>query len=280
MSFKDQEPVFDSKYKAAVIQMNSQPNVEKNLNQAYIYIKEAADRGAKVVGLPENFSFLGGLSMRMENAAEIAVKIPAFLSETAKEFAIYLMGGSYPVPASEGKVFNCSTLYSPAGKRLIAYNKIHLFDVLLDSNETYRESSYVEAGKIEPAIYEDNIIGSWGLSICYDLRFPEYYRKLVKNGALVLSIPSAFTFTTGKDHWKTLLRARAIENTSYVFAPAQTGLHGKNRKTWGHAMIVDPWGEVIAEAEREPGVVYASINPARITEVRRSIPSLRHRRLK
>lgn len=270
--------MFASKFKAAVVQMNSQSDIEWNLEQAYIYIKEAAERGAKVVGLPENFSFLGGLSMRMENADTIAERVPAFLSETAKEFAIYLMGGSYPVPASEGKVFNCSTLYSPAGKRLIAYQKIHLFDVILDKNETYNESSYVEAGELKPAIYHDDHIGSWGLSVCYDLRFPEYYRQLVKNGAMILSIPSAFTFTTGKDHWEPLLRARAIENTSYVFAPAQTGLHGENRKTWGHAMIIDPWGEILAEAEREPGIVYATIDPERLSEVRRAIPSLKHRK--
>lgn len=271
--------MFASKYKAAVIQMNSQTNLERNLDQANIYIKAAVDQGAKVVGLPENFAFLGGLSMRLENVDTIADKVPSFLSETAKKFSIYVMGGSYPVPASSGKVYNHSTLYDPEGKELISYDKIHLFDVSLDQDEEYNESSYVEAGKPEPAVYEDGTIGSWGLSVCYDLRFPEYYRKLVDHGAAILSIPSAFTYTTGKHHWRSILRARAIENTSYVFAPAQTGLHGNNRQTWGHAMIVDPWGEVIADAGREPGVAYATIDANRISEVRQWIPSLKHRRL-
>lgn len=271
--------MFTSKYKAAVVQMNSQTSLEQNLDQAYIHIKEAVDQGAKVVGLPENFAFLGGLSMRLKNADTIADKVPSFLSETAKNFSIYLLGGSYPIPAPKGKVFNCSTFYGPGGKQLASYDKIHLFDVSLDQNEEYRESSYVEAGKPEPAVYEDQWIGKWGLSVCYDLRFPEYYRMLVEKGAAILSIPSAFTYTTGKHHWKPLLRARAIENTSYVFAPAQTGLHGKNRQTWGHAMIVDPWGEVVTDAGREPGVACATIDSKRISEVRRSIPSLKHRRL-
>lgn len=271
--------MFESKYKAAVVQMNSQTRLEQNLEQAYIYIKAAVDQGARVVGLPENFAFLGGLSMRIEHAETIAEETSAFLSKTAQNFSIYLMGGSYPVPASGDKVYNHSTLYDPDGKELISYDKIHLFDVSLDRDEAYNESAYVEAGKAEPAVYADDIIGGWGLSVCYDLRFPEYYRVLVDRGAEILSIPSAFTYTTGKHHWSPLLRARAIENTSYVFAPAQTGLHGSNRETWGHAMIVDPWGEVIADAGSEPGIVCATIDPARIREVRQSIPSLKHRRL-
>ncbi|SHE48509.1 Predicted amidohydrolase [Fodinibius roseus] len=272
--------MFETKYKAAVVQMNSQTRLDQNLDQAYIYIKAAVDQGARIVGLPENFAFLGGLSMRIEHGDTIAEETSVFLSETAREFSIYLMGGSYPVPASVNKVYNRSTLYDPDGKELIHYDKIHLFDVSLERDETYNESAYVEAGKAEPAVYADDTIGGWGLSVCYDLRFPEYYRALVDRGAEILSIPSAFTYTTGRDHWSPLLRARAIENTSYVFAPAQTGLHGSNRETWGHAMIVDPWGEVIADAGSEPGIVCATIDPARIREVRRSIPSLNHRRLK
>lgn len=271
--------MYASSYTAAVIQMNSQTDVAWNLDQAYTLIRKAAEQGVRVAGLPENFAFLGGLSMRMEKADTIAEQVPPFLSDTAKEVGIYLMGGSYPVPASDGKVFNRSSLYSPEGEELISYDKIHLFDVTLGDDEAYRESDYVEAGKPEPAVYTDGIIGQWGLSICYDLRFPEYYRKLVDNEGTILSIPSAFTYTTGKDHWKTLLKARAIENTSYVFAPAQTGVHGENRKTWGHAMIVDPWGKIIADAGKEPGIACAEIDPRRIAEVRRSIPSLKHRRL-
>ncbi|TYP95160.1 putative amidohydrolase [Fodinibius salinus] len=271
--------MFSSSYKAAVIQMNSRTNLDANLEQAYNFIEEAAEQGAKIVGLPENFSFLGGLSMRMKQADEIAERVPEFLSQTASEFSIYLMGGSYPVPTSDNKLYNHSTLYNPQGKELVSYNKIHLFDVDLGNNESYRESDYVESGALNPTVYEDENIGSWGLTVCYDLRFPELYRKLMEKGSHVLSIPSAFTYTTGKDHWRLLLRARAIENTAYVFAPAQTGTHGSDRRTWGHAMIVDPWGNVIADAGTEPGVAYAEIDHKKIKEVRSQIPSLEHRRL-
>lgn len=259
--------------------MNSQTALDENLEYAYQFIRQAAEEGATVVGLPENFAFLGGLGMRLKKADEIMEKVPVFLSETAEEFGIYLMGGSYPAPAADGKVFNRSTLYNPAGDLLTQYDKIHLFDVSLSDGEAYRESDYVAPGKPEAATYSDETIGCWGLSVCYDLRFPEYYRRLTENGGQVLSIPSAFTYTTGKVHWKTLLKARAIENTSYVFAPAQTGLHGKDRKTWGHAMIIDPWGDILADAGSDPGIASAVIDPSRITEVRKSIPSLQHRRL-
>ncbi|WP_445665004.1 carbon-nitrogen hydrolase family protein [Fodinibius sp. AD559] len=271
--------MFSESYKAAVIQMNSQTDLQANLDSAYQFIKESVEKGAKVVGLPENFAFLGGLSIRMKKADKIAEEVPKFLSETAKEFNVYIMGGSYPVPADNGKVYNHSPLYTPSGKEVQSYNKIHLFDVDLDEDESYRESDYVETGDLETAIYESDQIGNWGLSVCYDLRFPELYRKLVDDGADILSIPSAFTYTTGQDHWRFLLRARAIENTSYVIAPAQTGLHGKNRKTWGHAMIIDPWGRVIADAGQEPGIAIAEIDPTKIQEVRSQIPSLNHRRM-
>lgn len=266
-------------FKAAVVQMSSQTNIDDNLDQAYSLIKEAADNNALVAGLPENFAFLGGLSMRMKKAEEIAEKVPRFLSATANEFSLFLMGGSYPVPAPDHKVYNHSVLYGPEGNELISYNKIHLFDVSLGEEEKYRESNYVVPGDLTPAVHKDETIGNWGLSICYDLRFPELYKALTDQGAEIISVPSAFTFTTGQDHWEPLLKARAIETTSYVFAPAQTGVHGKNRNTWGHSMIVDPWGEVVADAGREPGVAYAEINPQRIKAVRKMVPSLQHHRL-
>ena len=270
--------MFASPYQAAVIQMNSSTDLGANFDQAYRLIRQAVHRDALLVGLPENFAFLGGLSMRMNRAHEIAQKAPEFLSETAQELGIYILGGSYPVPAADSKVYNYTTLYGPEGKELMGYNKIHLFDVDLSELETYRESDYVEAGDLSAALYEDDTIGCWGLSVCYDLRFPEHYRKLAAEGAEILSVPSAFTHTTGRDHWKPLLRARAIENTSYVFAPAQTGLHGENRRTWGRAMIVNPWGTVIADASKDPGIAIAEINPDKLKEVRAKIPSLNHRR--
>jgi len=271
--------MFSSSYKAAVIQMNSKTDLNANLERAYNLINEAAQNDALVVGLPENFAFLGGLSMRMKQADDIAARVPEFLSATAKEFSVYLMGGSYPVPTPEGKVYNHSALYDPQGNECISYDKIHLFDVDLSNEEMYRESNYVESGSLKSALFENNEIGGWGLTVCYDLRFPELYRQLVEEGAQILSVPSAFTYTTGQDHWEVLLRARAIENTAYVFAPAQTGIHGGDRKTWGHAMIVDPWGNVIADAGEEPGVAYGEIDPDKLAKVRSKIPSLQHRRL-
>lgn len=266
-------------YTVAAVQMNSQPDLDHNLDQAYGYIREASGKEAILVALPENFAFLGKLDARLEESEKIAVQVEKFLAETAREFEIYLLGGSYPVLTASGKVFNRSTLIAPDGSTLASYDKIHLFDVDLEGGESYRESDYVQPGENEPVTVNVEDLGIMGLSVCYDLRFPELYRVLSKNGAELLTVPSAFTLTTGKVHWHPLLRARAIENTCYVLAPAQTGLHGKNRNTYGHSLIIDPWGTVLADAGEETGVVYANCDPKRLGEVRRSIPSLKHRRL-
>jgi predicted amidohydrolase len=271
--------MFSTSYRAAAVQMNSQTDLESNLDQAYTLIKKSSEKGARVTGLPENFAFFGGLSKRINHADEIAERVPSFLAEAAKEFDMYLIGGSFPIPTSSSdKVYNHTTMYGPEGEELASYNKIHLFDANLSDEESYRESDYIEPGTLEPVVYKNNIIGNWGLTVCYDMRFPELFRQLIEQDAEILSIPSAFTYTTGQDHWKSLLRSRAIENTSYVFAPAQTGAHGKNRKTWGHAMIIDPWGRILADAGQEPGIALAEIDPEKIQEVRRKIPSLQHRR--
>lgn len=266
-------------FHAAAIQMNSQPDLELNLEQAYTLIKEASGKGALLVGLPENFAWLGDLQRRIKNAEKIARQVPGFLKDTAVEFGIYLLGGGFPVPAGEfnNKVYNRSLLIDPQGREAAVYDKIHLFDVDLPGDETYRESAFVSAGKKRSVTYSSDEIGVLGLSICYDLRFPELYRRLSDKGADLLCIPSAFTATTGKAHWEPLIRARAIENTTYVFAPAQAGVHGKHRETHGHAMIVDPWGIILADAGESPGVAMAEIDPKRIGEVRRRIPSLEHR---
>lgn len=263
----------------AAVQMNSQPDLDSNLDQAYGFIKEAAGKGAELIGLPENFAYLGNLDARLEESERIAVQAEKFLAEAARAFEVHLLGGSYPVLSASGKVFNRSTLIAPDGSTLASYDKIHLFDVDLEAGESYRESDYVQPGENEPVSIDVENLGNIGLSVCYDLRFPELYRVLSKNGAELLTVPSAFTRTTGKDHWHPLLKARAIENTCFVLAPAQTGLHGKNRKTYGHSLILDPWGTVLADAGEETGVVVAKCNPHRLDEVRRSIPSLKHRRL-
>ena len=270
--------MLSTSYRAAAVQMNSGTDVDNNLKQARQLIKQAAEEGAKVIGLPENFAFLGGLSMRIDQADNIAGKAKAFLEDCSREFGIYLLGGSYPRPAGEGKVYNHSAFYGPDGTLLTSYDKIHLFDATLSEDEAYAESDYIKPGRPEPVVYRNESIGNWGLSVCYDLRFPEYYRQVVSDGAEILAIPSSFTYTTGRDHWLPLLRARAIENTSYVFAPAQTGYHGKDRRTWGHALLVDPWGEVLSDAGTEPGLACGRIDGHRLAEVRRAIPSLQHRR--
>ena len=266
-------------FKAAVIQMNSQPDVDHNLDQAYQLLKEAAKGGARLVGLPENFAFLGNLKKRMQLAGTIAEKAHPFLKQTAKELGIYLLGGSYPAPADEsnGKTYNRSVLFGPDGKERARYDKVHLFDVDLPNGESYRESDYVKPGVNNPVVCKTDICGIIGMSICYDLRFPELYRKLSEQQSDMLCVPSAFTETTGRAHWKPLLRARAIENTAYVFAPAQTGKHGEKRRTYGHALIADPWGRIIADAGKQKGFAIAEIDATTIKQVRAKIPSLQHR---
>lgn len=266
-------------YKLAAVQMNSQPDSDHNFEEAYGFIKEAAKQGGLFISLPENFAYLGDLEARLEQSAKIATQAEKFLMETAEEFGIYLLGGSYPVLAASGKVYNRSTLIGPKGNTLAKYDKIHLFDVDLEDGESYRESDYVQPGENGPVVYASDDLGTIGLSVCYDLRFPELYRALSEKGAEILTVPSAFTKTTGKDHWHPLLKARAIENTSYVLASAQTGTHGKKRKTYGHSLIIDPWGRILADGGEATGVIYAEFSPDILKEVRRSIPSLEHRRL-
>ena len=266
-------------FKAAAIQLNSQPYLDLNLEISYKCIKEAAGEGARLVGLPENFSFLGDLPAKMEQAVTISKQTEPFLKEAAEEFGIYLLGGSYPVPTNSGKLLNRSLLLDPKGNIIATYDKIHLFDVDLENDESYRESDYVEGGTPKPVLADTGDMGIIGLSVCYDLRFPELYRQLSAEGAELLTVPSAFTKTTGKDHWFPLLRARAIENTCYLFAPAQTGTHGEKRMTYGHSLIIDPWGRVLADGGEEPGITYAEIDADVLKQVRTSIPSLKHRRL-
>jgi len=174
-------------------------------------------------------------------------------------------------------VYNTVSLFGPEGTQLATYKKVHLFDVNLPDGNTYQESHTVLSGTELPPAYQSDTFGTLGLSVCYDVRFPELYRHLSKQGADVLLIPAAFTAFTGKDHWQVLLQARAIENTCYVIAPAQTGKHYARRQSHGHALIVDPWGTILADAGDKPGVAIAPIDPARVAQVRRQMPSLNHR---
>lgn len=270
-------------YRAAALQMNSQADLQLNFEQAHELIAGAAGRECRLICLPENFPWMGALDERSRRAGEIAGETRKFLADAASEFGIWLSGGTYPEPAgedsSDGRVYARSPLLNPRGEIVAAYDKMHLFDVDLPGDESYRESDYIRPGETGPVVWSSPETGSLGLSVCYDLRFPELYRALSARGAQVLLVPSAFTHTTGRDHWRTLLRARAVENTCWVVAAAQTGVHGRSRSTWGHALIADPWGRVADEAGTAPGMAVAEIDFGRLEEVRRSIPSLRHRRM-
>lgn len=264
-------------YLAAAVQMTSLPDLEKNLTQAEEWIDLAVRRGAELVGLPENFSFLGDETQKVQQAPEIADRTEKFLKTMAQRYQITLLGGGFPVPASEGHVTNTLLLVGPDGQMQARYNKVHLFDVDLPDGNTYQESATVLAGREYPPVYDSERFGRLGFSICYDVRFPELYRHLASQAAEVIFVPAAFTAFTGKDHWQVLLQARAIENTAYIIAPAQTGVHYGRRQTHGHAMIVDPWGIVLANAGREPGLAIAEISPRRLATVRQQMPCLQHR---
>jgi predicted amidohydrolase len=259
--------------------MTSQPDLEKNLAAAEELIELAVGKGAELIGLPENFAFMGAETDKIAQAETIALKADKFLRTMAQRFQVTILGGGFPVPVTgiADKAYNTAILVDGNGAELARYQKVHLFDVNVPDGNTYQESSTVMAGIDLPPIYGSDSFGKIGLSICYDVRFPELYRYLSRQGADVLFVPAAFTAFTGKDHWKVLLQARAIENTCYIIAPAQTGNNYERRHTHGHAMIIDPWGVVLADAGEEVGVAIAEINPQRLQQVRRQMPSLQHR---
>lgn len=265
-------------YLAAAIQMTSVPDLQKNLAQAEELIDLAVRQGAELVGLPENFSFMGEEKDKLAQGNAIAQVTETFLHTMAQRFQVTILGGGFPIPVdSSGKVYNTALLINANGQELARYQKVHLFDVNVPDGNTYQESSTVMAGLELPPVYASPELGKIGLSICYDVRFPELYRHLSNQGADILFVPAAFTAFTGKDHWQVLLQSRAIENTCYVIAPAQTGTNYDRRQTHGHAMIIDPWGVILADAGEKPGVAIAEIKPTRLEQVRRQMPSLQHR---
>ncbi len=261
--------------RVAAVQMVSTPRVAENLQTAGELIAEAAAQGAELVALPEYFPIMG-----MRDADKVAVRetfgaglIQDFLAETAKKHGIWLIGGSMPLEArSEGKVLNTTLVFNPQGERVARYDKIHLFGFQKDT-ERYNESATIEPGS-EPVAFSTPF-GRVGLSICYDLRFPELFRALGEVDLLVL--PAAFTEMTGRAHWEILLRARAIENQCYVLAIGQGGVHENKRETHGNSMLIDPWGDIIARQPKGAGVVIGELDHARIAEVRTSLPALKHR---
>jgi predicted amidohydrolase len=258
--------------------MTSGADKAQNLEVATRLIKKAAESGADFVGLPENFSWMGPEPERAGNAETLEGATLARMAELARSLKITVLAGSVlETGAPGGRLFNTSTLFGPDGARIGLYRKIHLFDVEVGDGQTYRESAAVAPGT--EVVVADAPLGKVGLSVCYDLRFPELYRQLAKNGAVLLTVPAAFTLMTGKDHWEVLLRARAIENQAYVIAPAQQGKHPKDRLTWGHAMVVDPWGLVTARASEGEGLAIAELDLEYLAKVRRTLPALQHRRL-
>ncbi len=261
------------------VQMNSGPEIQDNLQSAAKLIISAAKEGAEFIVTPENTDFMRlNARLTLETALE-ADKHPGiqFFSVLAKELGVWLLIGSMKVKASENKVANRSFLFNPKGQLMASYDKIHLFDADLQNGESYRESEFAIAG--EKAVIANVEDRSLGMSICYDVRFPYLYRTLAQNGAEMIAIPSAFAAHTGKDHWETLVRARAIETGSYVIAPAQYGEHEGGRKTHGHSMIVDPLGRILKEVtEDQDGVITHKIKFIEVAKARTAIPSLKHDR--
>ncbi|GIK23829.1 MAG: hydrolase [Betaproteobacteria bacterium] len=259
----------------AAVQMVSGPDIAQNLRVADALVAEAAAGGARLVALPEYFPLISGNETDKVRAREKdgAGPLQDFLRETAQRHQVWLVGGSIPLEASiPEKVRNSCLVYDDAGRRVARYDKIHLFG-FTRGTERYNESQTIEAGGEVVAF--DSPVGRVGLSICYDLRFPELYRAM---GAVdLLVVPAAFTHTTGQAHWELLLRARAVENLCYVLASAQGGTHPSGRRTWGDSMVVDPWGEVLGRLAEGPGVVTAEMDAARIAELRASLPALQHR---
>ena len=262
----------------AAVQMASGPDRTRNLDVATRWVRLAAERGATLVGLPENVAWMGSEKDRPSAAERLDGPTLSRFAELARTLSIHLLAGSVlEAGAPGGRLYNTSVLLGPDGERRAVYRKIHLFDAEVGDGATYRESDVVASG--DGPVTADTPFGIVGLSICYDLRFPELYRALSAAGAVLLTVPSAFTLMTGKDHWEVLLRARAIENQSYVLAPAQGGRHTDQRITYGHAMVVDPWGLVVARASDGEGIALAELDPELVARVRRNLPALKHRRL-
>jgi predicted amidohydrolase len=267
--------------RVAAVQLQSQDDVLENLGVCRKLVAEAGREGARLVVLPENFAYFGPDEARQNSAERVADAsrpIQSALAEMARTNGVFLVAGGYPEASSDpARPFNTALVYGPDGALLSSYRKIHLFDVALQDGTTLSESSGTSPG--EALVCFD--IGRFriGLSICYDLRFPELYRALVAQGASVLLVPAAFTLHTGKDHWHTLLRARAIESQAFVVAAAQWGKHPQGRSTYGHSLVVDPWGTVIAEASDRVGVVSATLDLSYLERVRAAVPCLSHRRL-
>ncbi|WP_028491819.1 carbon-nitrogen hydrolase family protein [Thioalkalivibrio sp. ALE19] len=266
----------------AAIQMASGTQPQANLADARRRMAEAAEQGARVLVLPENFAFMG---MQETDVLDIAEApdgqgpLQRFLAEQARALGVWIVGGTVPLQAPDGeRVRSACLVYDDRGELAARYDKIHLFDVHLpDNNEAYTESRVYQPG--DEVVTVDTPAGRLGLAICYDLRFPELFRALLDQGAEWLALPSAFTAQTGQAHWEVLLRARAVENQMYVVAAAQGGFHVNGRETWGHSAVIDPWGRVLGELGRNPGVLLGEIDGREVERMRTVFPTVSHRRL-
>jgi predicted amidohydrolase len=265
----------------AAAQLSSTEDVAQNLTRASDVVKGAADAGARLVGLPENFAYLGSdkdHKLALAEPLDGAGPILTAMRETARAANVWLLLGGFPEKVPDGDhIGNTSVLLDPEGVVRAAYRKIHLFDVEVPGGQKFRGSDTIAAGA--EVVVAETPWAPVGLTICYDLRFPELYRQLAGRGARIIAVPSAFTRETGKDHWHVLLRARAIENQVFVIAPAQYGFHGGKRSSYGHALVVDPWGVVLAECGDRQGFALAELDFAYQDQVRRNLPALTHRRL-
>ncbi len=265
-------------YLLGAVQMTSTADRARNLSTAIRLVEEAAGLGAKLVGLPENFAFMGRDEERIATAETLEGLTVSALREVARRRGIWIVAGSVAEKVdAPGKTANTSVLVADDGSVAAAYRKIHLFDVNIPDGARYAESETVAPG--DQVVLAPTPLGRVGLTVCYDLRFPELYRRLSGLGAEMIFVPAAFTLFTGKDHWEVLLRARAIENLCYVVAPAQVGRHSASRLTYGNAMIVDPWGTVLARCPDGEGVCVARFDRARMERTRQELPALSHRRL-
>ena len=270
----------------AAIQMVSSDQVEQNLRDTELLVTQAAEQGAQLVVLPENFALLSSSKSRETGMKETTPDGPvrSFVADLARRRQLWIVAGSIPITvrpdgaAMESRVRAACFVYDSQGNEVARYDKIHLFDVdVADDFGSYRESDTIEPGDAVRTVATP--FGCLGLSICYDLRFPELYRQLLQRGAEIITVPSAFTAVTGAAHWEVLLRARAVENLCYVIGANQGGRHSKTRETYGHSMVVDPWGRMLASREKGPGVVMASLDRGYLEELRQRMPVIKHRRL-
>jgi predicted amidohydrolase len=263
--------------RVAAVQMAAGPDQPENLARVTRLVQQAADGGARIVALPELCLWRGRGSRYWDHAETVPGPLSETLAELARRCQIFLVGGSLLEQGSEGRCYNTSLLFSPAGEVLAKYRKIHLFDVALEGTGVLvRESDRILAG--DEAVVVETEVGRLGLAICYDLRFPELFRALADQGSEIVFLPSAFTQYTGRAHWQVLLRARAIENQVFFVAPALIGPMENGIPTFGHTMIVDPWGRLVARLGREEGVAIADLNMAELQRIRRQLPALTHRR--